>query len=305
MNGLPKPDYVMSEPHLSGYRVILGYETLTETQDAQAMLAAAPASPSVAGGGELARLIRTKFIGIEPDCQDMVLEDHDWQIIVSVLEGLSASPQPEQTGREEAPEGAGERDYPAEFEAWWSTYRHRNRDKADYSVKKQIAFDAFYFSALRAQQPEQGEAVGDGEGGYTDAEILADTVPADLLDYEAQRLAGLVGWVDQTDIDHLLEGNPLTTTLFPYETRDANKPLYTRPAPSPQPADDKLTVMKADDVPVWSDGIVTDGERVAMAQKAEADYGSTYWATDDGGDGSLEWEPTHFIALPALKAEGA
>ena len=34
MTTLPQPAYVMSEPHLSGYRVILGYETMTEAQDA-------------------------------------------------------------------------------------------------------------------------------------------------------------------------------------------------------------------------------------------------------------------------------
>ncbi len=38
MNGLPQPAYVMSKPHLSGYRVIIGYETLSEAQDAQAAL---------------------------------------------------------------------------------------------------------------------------------------------------------------------------------------------------------------------------------------------------------------------------
>lgn len=38
MNGLPQPAYVMSEPHLSGYRVIIGYETLTDVQNAQAAL---------------------------------------------------------------------------------------------------------------------------------------------------------------------------------------------------------------------------------------------------------------------------
>lgn len=32
---LPMPCYLMSEPHLSGYRIILGYETLTESMDAQ------------------------------------------------------------------------------------------------------------------------------------------------------------------------------------------------------------------------------------------------------------------------------
>ncbi|WP_292224708.1 DUF3850 domain-containing protein [Brevundimonas sp.] len=59
-------------------------------------------------------------------------------------------------------------------------------------------------------------------------------------------------------------------------------------------------VCRAEDAPVWANGIVTDGERVAMAQKAEADYGGTYWATDDGGDGSLDWKPTHFIDFEAL-----
>ncbi len=38
MNGLPQPSYVMSEPHLSGYRVIIGYETLSDAQAAQAAL---------------------------------------------------------------------------------------------------------------------------------------------------------------------------------------------------------------------------------------------------------------------------
>lgn len=38
MNGPPKPAYVVSEPHLSGYRVIIGYETLSDAQAAQAAL---------------------------------------------------------------------------------------------------------------------------------------------------------------------------------------------------------------------------------------------------------------------------
>ncbi|MBD9539970.1 hypothetical protein IB276_10955 [Ensifer sp. ENS04] len=52
-----------------------------------------------------------------------------------------------------------ERDYPAEFEAWWETYRHRNRDPADYNTKKQIAFDAFYFAALAAATPAPTDVV--------------------------------------------------------------------------------------------------------------------------------------------------
>lgn len=58
-------------------------------------------------------------------------------------------------------------------------------------------------------------------------------------------------------------------------------------------------VMAATDVPLWADGIATDGENVAMAQKAEADHGGHYWAVD-GGNGGLDWEPTHFISLDAL-----
>ena len=69
----------------------------------------------------------------------------------------------------------------------------------------------------------------------------------------------------------------------------------------PQPSGETRSfVMIAEDAPVWADGIVTDGERVAMAQKAEADYGGTYWATDYGGGGVVEWEPTHFIDLDAF-----
>lgn len=55
-----------------------------------------------------------------------------------------------------------ERDYPAEFEAWWANYRHRNREHADYSVKKQIAFDAFYFAARAEAAQPVGWSVPDG-----------------------------------------------------------------------------------------------------------------------------------------------
>ena len=42
MSAPPTAAYVMSEPHLSGFRVILGYDTLAEAQDAQAALSSAP-----------------------------------------------------------------------------------------------------------------------------------------------------------------------------------------------------------------------------------------------------------------------
>lgn len=46
MTSLPKPAYVLSEPHLSGHRVVLGYELLTDAQDAHQYLAALGASAS-------------------------------------------------------------------------------------------------------------------------------------------------------------------------------------------------------------------------------------------------------------------
>lgn len=41
--------------------------------------------------------------------------------------------------------GHGARDLPDEFEAWWATHPHRNREPADYNVKKAIAFSAFHY----------------------------------------------------------------------------------------------------------------------------------------------------------------
>lgn len=82
---------------------------------------------------------------------------------IAYMAGLLAKAAVEAS--EEAPAEAGERDYPAEFEAWWSSYRHRNRDVADYPVKKQIAFDAFYFGARaqpQAREDAQPVAVCDG-----------------------------------------------------------------------------------------------------------------------------------------------
>lgn len=43
MTAIPKPAYVISEPHLSGWRVIIGYQALSDAQDAQAAIAAPPA----------------------------------------------------------------------------------------------------------------------------------------------------------------------------------------------------------------------------------------------------------------------
>lgn len=50
MRLVPAPCTVMSEPHLSGYRLVLGYETLREVQDAHRSVLAASPSPSVEAG---------------------------------------------------------------------------------------------------------------------------------------------------------------------------------------------------------------------------------------------------------------
>jgi hypothetical protein len=52
-----------------------------------------------------------------------------------------------------------------------------------------------------------------------------------------------------------------------------------------------------DTCPMWQVAIVTDGENVAKAQKAEADFDSFYWSVDP--EDCLEWEPTHWIEEPA------
>lgn len=50
MTALPKPAYVMSEPHLSGWRVVLGYETLADAQAAQSAVSAPEAREGEAVG---------------------------------------------------------------------------------------------------------------------------------------------------------------------------------------------------------------------------------------------------------------
>ena len=49
---------------------------------------------------DLADLIETRLLGIEPDEQDVVLEDSDWRVIVAALR-LSPSPDTVVVGREE------------------------------------------------------------------------------------------------------------------------------------------------------------------------------------------------------------
>jgi hypothetical protein len=43
-------------------------------------------------------------------------------------------------------------DEPDAFEAWWQTYKHKNRDLANYTIKKCIAFDAFHEALQQARK---------------------------------------------------------------------------------------------------------------------------------------------------------
>ncbi len=47
---------------------------------------------------------------------------------------------------------------------------------------------------------------------------------------------------------------------------------------------------------LWDTGVVTDGERAAVAQKAESDFGGHYFAVEP--EDGLEWEPTHWAPFP-------
>jgi hypothetical protein len=48
-------------------------------------------------------------------------------------------------------EGALNFDEPDAFEGWWQGYKHKNRDPANYTVKKCIAFDAFHEALQQAR----------------------------------------------------------------------------------------------------------------------------------------------------------
>jgi hypothetical protein len=55
--------------------------------------------------------------------------------------------------------------------------------------------------------------------------------------------------------------------------------------------------------PMWQVAIVTDGENVALAQKAESDFGGHYWSVEP--DGGLDWKPTHWMQPPQLLNKGS
>ena len=60
-------------------------------------------TPTDAGEGspandDLARLIETRLLGVEPDSQDLVLDDFDWQRIIAALEAQFTHPTSTDTG---------------------------------------------------------------------------------------------------------------------------------------------------------------------------------------------------------------
>lgn len=75
--------------------------------------------------------------------------------------------------------------------------------------------------------------------------------------------------------------------------------IYAQPQPSQQ-AGAAVGIMSAEDAPVWAEGIVTDGEHAAIAQKAEADYGGTYWSVETG-DGAADRADRLYRALVEVR----
>lgn len=53
-------------------------------------------------------------------------------------------------------------------------------------------------------------------------------------------------------------------------------------------------------MPLWEVGVVTDGERACISQKAQGDFdeGDEHYFAVDPED-ALEWQPTHWIPAPA------
>lgn len=118
------------------------------------------------------------------------------------------------------------------------------------------------------------------------AELTADFAPSSLAGGEAMKSLRFIANMER-------KTDRLGSVMV------ANWIIQDLAALSPEAPAREGVVMAAADAPVWADGIVTDGENVAMAQKAEADHGGHYWAVDEG-NGGLDWEPTHFISLDAL-----
>lgn len=66
---------------------------------------------------------------------------------------------------------------------------------------------------------------------------------------------------------------------------------------SPPSAGEPVAWRNIGTCPMWQVAVVTDGENVAIAQKAEADCGGHYWSIEP--EDCLEWEPTLWTPTPA------
>jgi hypothetical protein len=65
--------------------------------------------------------------------------------------GEAASPNPS-SSEQDALREALAFDEPDAFEGWWQTYKHKNRELANYAIKKCIAFDAFHEALQQARR---------------------------------------------------------------------------------------------------------------------------------------------------------
>lgn len=89
----------------------------------------------------------------------------------------------------------------------------------------------------------------------------------------------------------------------PFTRGAAMRELAARAAATPTPVEEpeKGAVgawRPIEEVALWDVAVVTNGENVAISQKAEADDGTVYWAIDP--EDGLDWEPTHYV--PPLDA---
>lgn len=78
----------------SGGETWLNSEQEWALKSAIAVLSASPQPEAGGGATALADLIETRLLGVRPDDQDLVLEDHDWRLILQSLRTAPPSVQP-------------------------------------------------------------------------------------------------------------------------------------------------------------------------------------------------------------------
>ena len=161
--------------------------------------------------------------------------------------------------------------------------------RADLEEVRDLLMERIYGSNARSPGHNARLAV--------EAMLAAAPAPSSLAGGEVS-LHTLGFW--EMEIGRLADGAKGADEFSAVEWGDLKRVLtQCLAALSPEAPAREGVVMAASDAPMWADGIVTDGENVVMAQKAETDHGGHYWAVD-GGNGGLDWEPTHFISLDAL-----